>query len=314
MTRFQAPFVWIVLPVLPVFLGFVLLHLLSDGTITLLSSGIAESALHGDARNLRFFNALIIFAAVGLFQVIGCAAVAVFAATRLSDFPTEARHMAWRIFAGSVTLVILISLAARQDWFSGALNIAYRTTCTGLVEAKVAPHILPGSCTEPGISHFAWLGLMPYMAGILAAAAAAALVSITPKSMSLAAWADVLEQSFRATAFVLVASTVAMMLFYYLPQSVVKDEAAQALVADFAQGMTLFWGIVFSLTLLTVFAPAYWRFGQAVAVAEADDEVKRRVAERGLSAQATRVLTTLSPLLVGSAASAVDLLVGAFGG
>lgn len=102
MTRFEAPLMWIVLPVLPVLLGFALLNILSDGSITLLSSGIAESALYGDARDLRFFNALIIFAAVGLFQVIGCATVAVFAAAKLSEFPAEARNMAWRIFAGSV--------------------------------------------------------------------------------------------------------------------------------------------------------------------------------------------------------------------
>lgn len=178
-----------------------------------------------------------------------------------------------------------------------------------------ADHILPEHCKARGISPFAWLGLAPYMAGILAAAAASAAVSVAPRLGNLAAWADLLDQVFRATAFVLVASTITMMLFYYLPNALVADKETTKLVGDFAQGMTLFWGIVFSLTLLAVFGPAYLLLSCAVALAEDKDaDLQRKVADRSLPKQAARMLTTLAPLLVGSSASVIDLLTGALAG
>lgn len=315
LTPNQNHWIWVVLPVLPVLIGFWLLNVISDGSTTLLSDAIAADAFRATARHTYFFNALIIFAAVGLFQVIGCFAVAVFAGLSVQRMPLALRRDAWLVFAVSVMLVVVVSIVARQDGFSGALNIAYRTTCAALVSAQVAPHIMPVSCTAPGISSFAWLGLLPYMAGILAAAAASAAVSVAPRLDDLGRWADLLEQAFRATAFVLVASTIAMMLFYYLPQAVVDDKDTRDLLAGFAQGMTLFWGIVFSLTLLAVFGPAYLLLGRAMAEAEVTDaELKERMAERSLPKQAARVLTTLAPLLVGSSASVIDMLSGALGG
>ncbi len=311
--------IWVVLPVLPVFLGFCLLNVLSNGSMTLLADAIPADNLLTDAPQLRFFNAMLVFGAVGLFQVIGCFAVAVFAASRVHQMPATLRTSALTVFAASLVLVALISFAARQPFFDGALTLAYRTTCTALVDAKLGSHLLPGECDENGLSHLAWLGLLPYMAGILAAAAASAAVSVAPRIGDLNAWADLLEQAFRATAFVLVASTITMMLFYYLPQALVATsddtKTTHALVSDFAQGMTLFWGIVFSLTLLAVFGPAHLLLSRAVAREEAaGTDLKKQMAERSLTQQATRVLTTLAPVIVGSSASIIDLLSGAFGG
>jgi len=219
------------------------------------------------------------------------------------------------ILAGSIILVGLLSYIARQDWFEGALNIAYRSTCAVMVKAQVADHILPGGCTEEGISHFAWLGLLPYMAGILAAATASALVSTAHLQDDLAHWAETLDQAFKATAFVLVANTVAMMVFYHLPGSVVSDKPTQDLIKGFAQGMTLFWGIVFSLTLFAVFAPAQVLLGRAIGRdRDADSELIKRIEERSTYQQTKQVLTTLAPLVVGSSASVLDLLSSAIGG
>lgn len=119
---------WAFLPVLPVLLGFWLLNVVNGGTITLLADAIPVEARHTDAPDLRFFNALVIFGAVGLFQVIGCFAVAVFAAMRVQQMPLEHRHIAWSVFAASLVLVAIISFAARQPGFTGALDSAYRTT------------------------------------------------------------------------------------------------------------------------------------------------------------------------------------------
>lgn len=309
----RAHLIWTFLPVLPVALGFAVLAVINDGGITLLSDAIGADALFADNRDLRFVSALVIFAAVALFQVIGCAAVAVFAALKGAEATPAIRNRGLLVFAASLVLVVLISVVARQDGFAGALNMAYRSTCAVLVKAQVAPHIMPGGCTDPGLSHFAWFGLLPYLSGILAAAATSALVS-TLSTRPLANWAALLDQAFRATAFVLVASTIAMMLFYQLPLSVTQAPAARTLISDYAQAMTLFWGVAFSLTLLAVFGPAHLMLSRALAAAaETDATLQKDIAAKTPFAQAKRILTTLAPLLVGSAASAIDLLSGALG-
>ncbi len=303
---------WIVLPVLPVLLGFAALNLLNDGQIDIISA--AATGSFADQLELRFFNALVVFVAVGLFQVVGCAAVAIFAVLQILRLPKEARQNSLIVLAGSILLVLLISFGARVDGYDGALNIAYRSTCAVLVKAQVADHILPTGCTEPGVSPFAWLGLLPYLAGIMAAATASALVSTAHLQNALTRWAGTLDQAFKSTAFVLVASTVAMMLFYHLPLAVVEDTETRTLIGGFAQGMTLFWGIVFSLTLLAVFGPAQVMLNQSINEdLDTDKDLLVQIAERGTYHQAKQILTTLAPLLVGSSASVIDMLSGAFG-
>lgn len=313
--KIRAQFIWIFLPVLPLLLGFGVLHILNDGTITLLSDAVTAVGYFSDDVGLRFFNALVIYAAVALFQVVGCFAVALYMGSRLWVMPPDLQRSSLVTFAFSVLILIGINILARQDGFSGALNIGYRSTCDVLVASGGAPHILPQGCTDPGLSHLAWMGLLPYIAGVFAAASASALVSTAYQQKNLAIWADIVEQAFRATAFVLVASTVAMMLFYNLPLAVVEEQRARDLISGFAQGMTMFWGMTFTLTLLAVFGPAHLLISRAMARQEAaDTALQDRVAAWSMSKQTTRILTTLAPLLVGSSATVIELLSGAITG
>lgn len=105
------------------------------------------------------------------------------------------------------------------------------------------------------------------------------------------------------------------LLFYNLPSAVVQDSAPRDLISDFAQGMAMFWGITFTLTLLAVFGPAHLPISRTMAAQKAaDTALQERVAGWSLSKQATRILTTMAPLLVGSSAMVVDLMAGAFTG
>ena len=219
------------------------------------------------------------------------------------------------VLAGSIGLVVVISVLARQPWFDGAINIGYRSICAVMVKAAIADHVLPETCVGGPPSNFAKMGLIPYTAGILAAAATSALVCVAHRTSDLATWAATLDQAFKATAFVLVASTVAMMLFYHLPLSVVEDKDTQKLLSGFAQGMTLFWGIVFSLTLFAVFGPAQVMLQSAIGRGgETDQDLLKQIEDRSTYRQVKQVLTTLAPLLVGSSAGVIDMLTGAFGG
>lgn len=75
----RSHFLWMILPILPLLAGFAALHLVNDGTMTLLSDQADTATFHPDARDLRFFNALVPYVALGLFHVAGCTAVTVVA-------------------------------------------------------------------------------------------------------------------------------------------------------------------------------------------------------------------------------------------
>ena len=67
--------------------------------------------------------------------------------------------------------------------------------------------------------------------------------------------ARLVEQAFRATAFVLVTSALSLVTFYRIPLAMIEDPLALQLMTGFGQGMTLFWGAAFTLTLVAIFGP-----------------------------------------------------------
>ena len=61
---------------------------------------------------------------------------------------------------------------------------------------------------------------------------------------------------FYVVSLVLVTSTISIMLFLQLPLALAADEETKLAVTGHAQGMTVFWGTVFTLTLVMMFAPS----------------------------------------------------------
>ena len=117
------------------------------------------------------------------------------------------------------------------------------------------------------------------------------------------------DLTFQATAFVMVTSTISLMLFYRLPLSVVADETARELLSGFAQGMALFWGIVFTLTLVAIFGPSNLLLNKALAdKPEMADNFREKIEKLSTKHQVSKILTMLAPLLVGSSASILEIL------
>ncbi|WP_342077912.1 hypothetical protein [Yoonia sp. SS1-5] len=316
--------IWVVLPIAPLIVAFTVLGLLDPGEMTLLTSAIATEAFHDDALAIRFHNQLLVYGAVAVFHVAACLAIIISMMLKIRQKPLAERRQAVWVLGISIALLVAFNLIARQDAFRGALNLTYREICAVSRQADIALHILPPACDAPGLSIFAWLAVIPYLFGLLAAAFASSLVSTLfvplpedPSTQEVEAHKKRItgiEQAFQSAAFVLVTSTIAMMLFYKLPLSLMADEKAHEIMTGYAQGMTLFWGMIFTLTLIAIFGPGNLILSGYLTRDKAVPEDEDR--SRGLLAPSTRdqlskLLTALVPLLIGAAAPVLELITGA---
>ena len=305
----RAHLTWIIWPILPYFFGFTVLELLSDDTANLLTSSLETESFFRDGLNLRFFNGLIIYSAIGLFHISCCVAVISIMVSKFLAMRPKVRNQSLVVLSLSVVLLVLVNIVARQDFFLGALDLTYRSACAVMVEAGVASHIVPQGCSDPGLSILAWLAVLPYLFGLLAAAFASAVVSTAHNHKNLETHFRVVSLTFQATAFVMVTSTATLMLFYYLPLTVVTENTARELISGFAQGMALFWGIIFTLTLLAIFGPSNLMLNRALASeSEIQEDIREKIEKLSTSHQVSRILTMLSPLLVGASASILEMI------
>lgn len=318
--RDRSHFLWMILPILPLLAGFAALHLVNDGTMTLLSDQADTTTFHPGARDLRFFNALVPYVALGLFHVAGCTVVTVVALRRILSLPPVPRLRGLQVLGVSFAVLVLVNILARTPALIGALRISYRTTCDLLLkawplpEAEGAPHILPSACDAAGLSVLAWLAIMPYVAGLTAAVAASALASTAFAAPRGAPDADVvdgtarIERAFQATTFVLVTSTMLMVLFYRLPLPLIQDENFLALVTTFGNGMGMFWGVMFTLTLMAIFGPALLLMPGRLPATEEGAALRDRLFGTGARKRLAEILLLLAPLLIGSAGTLLEVL------
>lgn len=302
---------WMIFPILPLLAGFLALQVIGDGEMTLLSAQAGDGAFHPAGGDLRFFTALIPYLAIGLFHIAGCIAVIVVAILRILALPPLARNRGFLVLAVSVLVLIAVNVLAREPLLLGALTLSYRTTCTLLVEAGAADHILPPACDAEGLSVLAWLAVVPYLSGLLAAACASALASTAFHAGDAAAHmagAQRVERAFQATAFVLVTSTLLMVIFYRLPLPLIADPAFLALVTGFGHAMGMFWGVVFTLTLMAIFGPAVLLLPHRLPATPEGAALRDRLFATGARKRLAEILLILAPLMIGSAGSVLDLL------
>jgi hypothetical protein len=318
--------VWTVLPVLPLIAGFGVLQMLGAGPLGVLAGEVGGNDYHAAARGLRFTTALVIYLAVGTVHVAACVAVVATLAPGIARLPGRTRRRTLLVLGASIAILVAVNVAARiEGVLFGALAMTYRSVCAVLVEGladliagpglAVPAAILPPSCDAPGLSPFAWLAVVPYLAGLIATATASAVTSTAldgaADDAGLLAGADRIDRAFQATAFVLVTSTLSLMLFYQLPLSIVAEPGARDLVSGYAQAMTMFWGALFTLTLLAVFGPGHLLLRARSAGMGGSGGLSEEIVRRSLRKRVADLLTVLSPLLLGSAGAAMDFLLGA---
>lgn len=322
---------WIVLPVLPLAAAFGLLGLVDHAETGLRPLPTAPQVpprlpgaehLFDVGLDLRFFNALLTYGGVALFHVAACCAVIVLLSVRLRALPDPERRAGTTVALGALALVLALGVLVRVSEFDGAVNFAYRYACEVMSSAGVAGHIMPPDCFGGNpTSRLAWMALLPYLTGLAAAAVASGLASTAFRPLAVTEPAAIeaelsdrarrVELAFQATSFVLITSMVALVAFYKLPLAVVQDPIWRDLMTGFGQGITLVWGVTFTLTLAAIFGP-----GGAILRSHLRDEHLRAVGPdlpQGLVPDATRkqiahVLATLAPLLIGASGTILEQL------
>ena len=176
--------------------------------------------------------------------------------------------------------------------------------------------------------------LLPTTPGVLAVVAAAMAAAIAARGLPSAAgesemaWkiaftdrVALMQRDFYILSLVLVSSTVTASLYLHLPIDLLAKDGGRSEAAAYADGVTLFWGTIFTLTLLASFLPAFLVLrGRARKFAidrwpEGEDFGKRRAWVSGLlsSTSLPRTLinvgTMLAPLIAGPFSNGLQALV-----
>ncbi len=176
-----------------------------------------------------------------------------------------------------------------------------------------------------GQSRMYYACLVPFVLGALVVAIVAALGAAVAAADSItrADWESAfaervtqLQNSFQASSLVLVASTVALMLFVQLPARLLSESASEVL-SRFGLGLTLYWGVVMTLTLFATFAPPVIALHkEAIGQHRASDctqPLGQWLSERGnlsVKRQIANLATMLAPIMVGPVGVLLQSILG----
>jgi len=331
--------IWIIAPVAPIAVALLVLGLVDSGQeifvtylpgeVALIPGKDADSDVKKAVRNLTFYQHYLTYLGISLFHMAACLTVVVMLVLRLWALPNDVRKRAGVVFLAILALLCVVGLAARTQGWDGGLNFAYRYICATLDTANLTAPIFPeNGCFKPPLSRFALLALLPLITGVVAAALSAAVANTAFRPVTkntedldaeLAARSSMVETAFQATAFVLVTSVLTQVLFYRLPLPLILDETALGLMRGFAQSMTLFWGVVFTMTIIAMFGPGTLilrqhlrAHRQSYAGRDADDpDLPDALRPGTVRQQMVRILTSLAPLLIGASGSILEVIAGA---
>ncbi len=248
---------------LPVLVGIAVLELLIDPELVKiliddLASGLGSAA--------RFVRSLIMMSTVVTCYVALCLALLGYfvAGFKRSALPAHGkRALAW---AGIACWVAFHAVLAGLSFLDLRLfSIAYDSLVQlyGRAGDPVAT-AMTGDWLAPGISRHLASILLPATAGVAVVCAgschATAIVHDARAEENKAEEAvSRLLHAFMAMSGLLVASMLLLMLSYRLPASLYgTGEAADLRIAEylaFANVLSIFWGAVFTLTLVAVYAP-----------------------------------------------------------
>ncbi len=327
---------WLVFPILPLFGAFAVLHFLYAPEFTFAGANPAEHGisaaptpftaafLKAEHRSFIHFEGLMIYVSVASFHVVLCVLTILYCSFQIRQGHKAVQTRTWSLLGSLLLLLIVAILVARTD--QTAVQLTYRNTCELLKRADVAVHIMPPDCRSGSPSLLAWLAILPFVSGIVAAVFATAVASLAAEPLPASpesAWrsafagrARTLQRVFYVVSLVLVTSTISIMLFLQLPLVLAADEATKLAVTGHAQGMTVFWGTVFTLTLVMMFAPSAFLLlktaRQYEKRSENPAEVRAWWNEQiyvSLPKQLGNVATLLAPLLAGPAGALLEKLV-----
>jgi hypothetical protein len=318
-------------PLLPLVLGTLFLRSLIDPErrLSFLKVGLSDY-LGESAREFIHLGDMLTYSSFAAIHVVICIGVIVFLASLTRKLPAEARRKALA-FIG-VTAVLLVGLMIYFAWKANHLAIVqlgFKAICKVLETAELSNKIASG-CFEPmGFSKLTLLAWVPAFLGMGAVALAAGFAYGNAAGLPAhtdTEWRSVfnerargLQKSLYAVSLVLVSSTIVITLFAHLPTGLLDGEGELAAAyTKYANGLSTFWGALFSLTVAATFAaPAFLLFRQAYGYQSlVDDTASLRIWLHenifvSIKKQLVNVATVLAPLLVGPLSSLLSSVAGA---
>lgn len=298
----------------PFLVGVLSVHVLPVPVVSLAATG--TEFLTGDAADVVHTGGLLTYLSLVLFHLTVCAAAGLYYLWQMQSLPDRLRRRSMWLAAASLPLFMLVlGVAYVLLPTSAALSFSNVRQLLNLANQHVDETLL------------LMLTFVPIFGGLFAVACAAAKASSVEAELAEpmeSKWRDafakrvqVLQRGFYVLSAVLVTSTVTVSLFFHLPVELAVDDGVKQAINAYAGGLTVFWGTIFTLTLLATFAPSALAL---VRIAQRHEGmVKSRAEFRGwlrdqiyISApkQLRTVAALLAPLIVGPLGNLLEKAAG----
>ena len=317
--RWQTPVVasWaLLLPLGPLAIAALVLQYLGPGPGTgplTDPAAIQAASMPLSSGPLLYATAVVIHVVVSLLAIFSYGLM-----IRDSDRPTE-RKLAVCSIAAAIAVLVLVAFVMLADQGIAA----YRVTYFDYLQFYAGVPDAYFDREHVGLPHLAWAILVPTALGVVAvlgAAAAADLLSTglpDPGDPEAVRELRTSRQGVRRVLYllsvVLVTSTLAASVFFHLPSELygAEGEKAAAHLSRYADALSVFWGAVYTLTLIAAVAVPAARLqrraegaGDALAGPDgrAEAEAEGEISDT-LVGQLRLLLAILAPLIAGPVAN-----------
>ncbi len=266
----NAPYrnLWLVLPpAIPILGALIMLEFISLPNMALSSYLEAISThdktlfIENGLELLFHMGGILIYSIVTFFHFFICLGSIVYCWVRIQ----EAKNFPKKPVTISVCLMVLLVVSALIG-FSGLNLAAYELTFFNFSKLLCHSSELNNLC-EPflwGVSKLALLVCVPTILGIVAVLSASGVAVVTVRDIpedDKTIWRQHfsqrihnLQECFYVLSAVLVTSTLSAATFFHLPIELIdQNNAAREALSVYTKGLSIFWGGIYTLTLMAIF-------------------------------------------------------------
>jgi len=280
----------------------------------------------------RHLGSRMTYSAVVFFHAVVCFFAIFYFRDRLREAPKLQRRTAYTAIFVEAGLVLAALVGLSYTDLAGH-KLTYFNIRALLGKAPVGNDLVEAAHLW-GISKLSVAVLFPTAFGVVSAVMAACVASLAasvlpdlPETEWLHAFRDrvnTLQESFLLLSAVLVTSTLTASLFFHLPTQVFEfenDSTLREALVSYARGLSVFWGAIYTLTLIAVFAPPglilrhrVKRFALDQHGVERASEFQEWLSRQGLTLSVKNHLANLAavmaPLVTGPIGSLIQTLGG----
>jgi len=287
----------------------------------------------------RHIDHRIVYAAVILFHGALCLCLIVLFWDRLRDFPGFLRRRAYvvMLIEGALFLAVLAfywrSTGLYQLSYLNIRELLASTCAVDNILARCVPCVADGArqCmpdldqVATKLSLFVYIPHIFSIATLSVAVAVAASIIGNLRELTAQDWhkrfdhgVQSLQICFFGGSAILVTSTITATLFFQFPASLaLPDSPAAKALGEYARTLTVFWGVVYTLTLVATFGPAALMLRNLVRRyeqgAESSDKLREWLTYKALVSPIrliTNFVVMLAPMLFGAVGNLTKLLPG----